>query len=209
VSRDEKRRVARAVGAILIVVAGGACGDDGVTPPPQVDEGLAFGYTGDRSGVFAAEGDPIIVGTDITPGTWAAAVDTDTGFVLVGSMAGALPLVDLFFLTVSDPAVPGSTDFGTAVGGAGIVAFDFDASVSLEIDSILAAIDETKVYVLSEGTLTLTSLTSSRAAGSVTGSGPRLDGGPRLFVVDGAFDVPVVDASVVAAAVPAGLLPVR
>jgi hypothetical protein len=188
--------VARAVGAILIVVAGGACGDDGVTPPPQVDEGLAFGYTGDRSGVFAAEGDPIIV-------------DTDTGFVLVGSMAGALPLVDLFFLTVSDPAVPGSTDFGTAVGGAGIVAFDFDASVSLEIDSILAAIDETKVYVLSEGTLTLTSLTSSRAAGSVTGSGPRLDGGPRLFVVDGAFDVPVVDASVVAAAVPAGLLPVR
>ncbi|NIX21428.1 MAG: hypothetical protein GWN07_16965, partial [Actinobacteria bacterium] len=74
-------------------------------------------------------------------------MDTDTGFVLVGSRLVGSPLVDLFFLTVPDPQVGGSTDFGGVAGGAGVVVFDFDASVALDPDSILDAIDPAKVYV--------------------------------------------------------------
>lgn len=207
--RESGKPAGRALAAMLVVGAAAACGDDGTQPPPPQGDGLAFNYSGDRSGTFSAEGDPVFAGDEIVPGTWAAAVSTDTGFILVGSRARALPLVDLFFLSVSDAAVNDTVDFGGAVGGVGLVAFDFDASVPLDVDSILDAIDESKVYGLTEGTLALTTLTSSRAAGTMAGSGPRFDGGPRLFVTSGTFDVPLVDASVVASAVPAllGLAP--
>lgn len=190
--------------AVVLVSAAAACGgDDGIQPPPDPDEGVGFLYSGDRAGSFVAEGDPVLAGDDIVPGTWAAAVSTDTGFVLVGSLAAGLPRVDLFFLTVPDPAIGGPTEFGTTVGGAGVVAFSFDASVGLDPDTIVASIDPENVYVMSEGTLRLETLTATRATGTFVGSGPRFDGGPRLFVQSGTFDVPVVDVSIAATLVPA------
>lgn len=191
--------------AFVLVSAVAACGgDDPIQPPPDPDEGVGFLYSGDRAGSFVAEGDPVLVGNDIMPGTWAAAVSTDTGFVLVGSRAAGLPQVDLFFLTVPDPVVGGPTEFGTTAGGAGVVAFSFDASVELDPDTIIATIDPENVYVMSEGTLRLETLTQTRATGTFMGSGPRFDGGgERLFVVGGTFDVPVVDISIAATLVPA------
>lgn len=191
--------------AVVLVSAAAACGgDDGIQPPPDPDEGVGFLYSGDRAGSFVAEGDPVLVGDDIVPGTWAAAVSTDTGFVLVGSRAAGLPRVDLFFLTVPDPVVGGPTEFGTTAGGAGVVAFSFDASVELDPDTIIATIDPENVYVMSEGTLRLETLTQTRATGTFLGSGPRFDGdGERLFVQGGTFDVPVVDISIAASLVPA------
>ncbi|HSM35846.1 MAG TPA: hypothetical protein VK837_05545 [Longimicrobiales bacterium] len=192
----------RAVG--LLVVGLAACGgDDGFQPPPEVDAGIGFRYSGDRSGLFTAEGTPVFSGNDIQPGTWAAAVSTDTGFVLVGSRAAGLPLVDIFFLTIPDPTVGGATEFGLIPGGVGLVAFDFDASVTLDPDSIADAVAEDDVYIMSEGTLVLETLTATRATGTVTGSGPRLDDGPKLFVEEGTFDVPVVDVDIAAARIPA------
>ena len=197
-SVDWKRgnlRLVAAVAAAVLSAAGCGDGDGPMQPPPGSDEGVSFRYSGDRSGSFSAEGDPIVVDGELAPGTWAAAVSTDTGFVLVGARSAGLPLVDLIFLTVPDPTVGGSTDFGGVAGGAGVVAFDFDASVALDPDTIVDSIDPTDVYVLTEGTLTLQTLTATRATGSVTGSGLRFDGGPRLFVENGSFDVPVVDLS--------------
>lgn len=192
--------------AVLVVALAGCGGDDGFRPPPDVDGGIGFRYSGDRSGVFTAEGTPVFSGNDIQPGTWAAAVSTDTGFVLVGSRAAGLPLVDLFFLTVPSPTVGAATEFGTVAGsGAGVVAFSFDASVDLDPDSIVDSIDPMDVYIMSEGTLVLGTLTSTRATGTIVGSGPRFDGEPgtRLFVQEGTFDVPVVDVDIAASRIPA------
>jgi hypothetical protein len=189
--------------ALLLAALAGGCGDDGMRPPIGADEGLGFAYSGDRAGLFLAEGDPVFVGEDIQPGTWAAAVSTDTGFVLVGSRAAGLPLVDLFFLTVPSPTVGAATEFGTVAGsGAGVVAFSFDASVGLDPDSIVDSIDPEDVYIMSEGTLVLETLTSTRATGTIVGSGPRFDGGPRLFIEEGTFDVPVVEFSIEASRMP-------
>ncbi|MEN8374215.1 MAG: hypothetical protein ABFS34_02070 [Gemmatimonadota bacterium] len=194
-----KARLEVGVVAVLFGLLVGACGgDDGGfdPPPPAAGDGVAFNYSGDRAGTFEAAGNPAIANGQIAPGTWAAALSTDTGFVLVGSRSASLPLVDLFFLTVPSPVLGGSTDFGGVAGGVGVVAFDFDASVGLDPDSILAAINPTDVYVMSEGVLTLNTLSSSRATGTVVASGPRFDAGPRLFVESGSFDVPVVDGAV-------------
>lgn len=198
-------RCKRSIAVVLVSAAAACGGDDGIQPPPDPDEGVGFLYSGDRAGSFVAEGNPVLDGGDIVPGTWAAAVSTDTGFVLVGSLAAGLPRVDLFFLTVPDPAIGGPTEFGTTPGGAGagIVAFSFDASVELDPDTILASIDPENVYVMSEGTLRLETLTPSRATGTFVGSAPRFDGGPRLFVDGGTFDVPVIDISIAATLVPA------
>lgn len=196
-------RCKRSIAVVLVSAAAACGGDDGIQPPPDPDEGVGFLYSGDRAGSFVAEGDPVLAGDDIVPGTWAAAVSTDTGFVLVGSLAAGLPRVDLFFLTVPDPAIGGPTEFGTTAGGAGVVAFSFDASVGLDPDTIVASIDPENVYVMSEGTLRLETLTATRATGTFVGSGPRFDGGPRLFVQGGTFDVPVVDVSIAATLVPA------
>jgi hypothetical protein len=165
------------LGALLTVAT--ACGDS--TGPTGFNGSLSFSHSGATSGTFNASGSAFV--GDPFGATWAAAVRDDAN----QSIAIAANLVRSS--TTSDNVAiefPQVSTGSVAIANGSQVAIVFGRTQS---GAAAWSCD------LTSGTVVVTSLSSTRARGSFSGTGSCLaaTGGPVAFTVtNGSFDVPAV-----------------
>jgi len=160
----------------------GACGDNG---PSSLSGSLAFGYSGGVTGNFSASG--AIPLTGLETATWAAGERDAANQVLdvVASAPRNSTSHDLVGVSIARLTV-GSSTITTC-----------NSNVCTGMTLIVSASNTTSGYdtacYLTTGTVTISSISSTRATGTFSGTGEcqaLSGGGPSSFTVTGGtFDV--------------------
>lgn len=172
----------------LAVLALSACGSDDILPPDDYGTGrVAFTYSVagvQPDGRFQAKGAKPVGSQS---GTWAASV-TDSADAVVygqheqGAVHGQIVL-----------SIPG----GTAATSAIVPDCDDScAFVSFMMETTIGGVERGYVCELTEGTISVTTMTDTRMRGRFSGTGvcssPGVEGAPAFSLTDGTFDTPVV-----------------
>ncbi len=180
-----------------------ACGGDS-TGPRVPDVGLLrFQYSGDRSGVFMARGNP--PENQSAPSTAFAAGVRDAGSVFITAFEpGAAPSGTVFALLLQGVTRPGVYDLDVLAcdGGSsgcifGVLDFDVDPTdITLSEDSL--ALDS--VYFFVSGSVRVEQVSTEQIRGTFSGTAVRLDldlisedinAGGEITIRDGRFEVPL------------------
>ena len=174
-----------------------ACGGSDETLGPEERTGsLSFGYTGERAGVFAANGE-LRLGADnsIQTGSWAAALRDDAnGLTIAAFQPSAGTRGTLFLVSLGAITQPTSVALACATGQSCSSGVAFNA---IPAGPVTAA-DTT--FALVSGSVVVDTLTSTRVAGrfsalgqfSATGNSDR-DPTRTLSITDGRFSLPIRD----------------
>jgi hypothetical protein len=171
------------------------CGRDDPAGP-EIREGVVrFGYTGDRGGAYEAQGEfRLVDGTTLQQGSWAvAARDTLRELTVLAFNSPAGQRGDLLILPLGRVTQTGTisldcTGAGCPRGGVIFGALALGPRSSTET-----------LYGITQGSVTIDTLTETRIAGSFNGRAFRLDTAlvrdtTRILTVrDGRFGVPIRD----------------
>lgn len=186
------RRVLPLVSALVLA----SCGDDDPFGPGNLSGSMSFTYTGAGGGSFTASGGAPAVAANIGNASWSAGfrddVETQLGAMGVRARGGGrydMMVIGISRLTVGSVSVEADCDpdLGEACSG-----FVFITNIS-EADN-----DFDFTCVPTTGTLSITSISSSRAEGTFTGSGQCFNEAlqfSNFTVINGTFNVPLLSES--------------
>ncbi|HXG71839.1 MAG TPA: hypothetical protein VNJ04_14625 [Gemmatimonadaceae bacterium] len=168
-----------------------ACGGDTTAPKNLPTSGsLSFSFSGGTPGSYSATGLPPANGTGaLGPSPWAAGVRDDArqAIQVVGSVPKTSTTWDLAVVQIARLTV-GSNTINSSCTGA------LCTGVSVAFESNQASNSFTLVYLLTTGTATISSVSSTRPIGRFSGSGSciSMTGTSSAFTVTGGtFDVPL------------------
>jgi hypothetical protein len=165
---------------LSLVAVAAACGKD-ATQPTGAPSTVSFTYSGDRNGTYSATGfEP-----DVRTGTrwttpWASATNLNGTTQAYTEVLTSLPVstgnqVTLFFFPYGKT---GTSALSAAQGDQ--VVFDYKSGVS-----------GGQVYFFNPGTVSVTSVTADRVAGTFSGTAVDTVNHRTLTVTNGSFDVHV------------------
>jgi hypothetical protein len=168
------------LGALLVTVAG--CSDS--TGLGALSGDLSFSHSGATSGTFNASGSVLV--TDPNTATWAAAARDNSAQSIAIAAHIARPSNTSDEIAIDFPQLtPGTV---TVANGAGVgITFGRPQTGNPAWSCALAS-----------GSVTVTSVSSTRISGTFSGSGGCVSasGSPAAFTVtNGSFDAPLVDVS--------------
>jgi hypothetical protein len=174
------------VGFFAVSTSLAGCDETGNGPEGII--GLAFSFSGDLSGSYAAVGTPVS-GGDGQPefGSWAIAAEADSlgGLVLAAFRPSEDPLGDLFVLQLTPLGVATFTPCGPNADCHGRVFFGYDGGLF------------DHYFEITSGSVTIAEIEGGRLRGTFQFVA-RDEGGTGTQVItveDGAFDVPFANTA--------------
>jgi hypothetical protein len=180
-------RFAALLAAALLPLA--ACGDS--TGPGRSSGSTDFTYSGALAGSFHANGSPTL---NFETGSFAfgqrTTLEGDDALLVLAQQDGAGDLVDNLLFSISDPAV------GTVTCDGGEETCPFDAFFVLGANGRDPEQDADALLFSTGGTVSVTSLSSTRARGTFQITVSDLFGdGPEVHATSGTFDVPLMSST--------------
>ena len=174
-----------------------ACGRDDPAGPTTREGVVRFSYTGDQTGTFEAQGEFRLVDSNtLQPGSWAVA-GRDTSTELTVLAFNATTVVGdrgtLLILPLGRVPQPGAISLNCTEADcpqAGVIFNAFPLGSRSTTDAL---------YGVTQGTVTVDTLTQTRIAGTFTGRAIRFDvnfvpdSARILTITNGRFGVPIRD----------------
>lgn len=181
---------------LFVALFAAACEGNPVTPPPEPPlPSVSFSYSGDRMGVYRAEGDvPLDAERRPQYGTWAAGLQVSANVVgITAAQARTAPRADVFLLALNQVTTAGtypiSGDCETSTSACAIGFF------AVEYDLVNRQPSSAEYFIVS-GTVVITRMDANRIRGTFQGSGVRSPGSGTISFANGSFDVPIVRETV-------------
>ncbi|HET6228632.1 MAG TPA: hypothetical protein VFE05_01060 [Longimicrobiaceae bacterium] len=177
----------------VVALLAGACSSDSTGSTSNESGSLDFSYAGDVTGTYSVSGVARLVG-GVPSGQFAAALTQAASgggtFISIGAFRpGGVPRTDAVFIDL--PATTGPTTVtvcATAATCAGV-------EMLFGLNTTLNTVDTD--YVLTSGTVVVSTVSSTRVTGTFSGTGVRVDtngqavAGSTFTITNGHFDTPV------------------
>lgn len=178
--------------ACVVLVTAAACGGDGPTEPVKLVPSISFTYTGAESGTFAVTGS----GGPNREGAIAVRIDGSPKVLFVaGTRMRSAAHVDYLDLVLPEVTAPRTFSFAgdcTSIEDCPMSRVGIDQPV--EFDFRAPELNES-FFVFTAGTVTVTTVSATRLAGTFQGTAETLtfEGTPRsITITNGRFDLPLM-----------------